>query len=215
METRARLVVAGACLVGFGLLAARAHGPSVLAGDIRFARWVRGRDWPLLEPLTDLANWSMRTIPLVIGVLVVLIFIMLWRLRADAMLLLLATLITPLSYLLKELIASPRPTPELIQIVSSSGGYGFPGGRAGNAVLVAGALAWIATRHVESRVARVAIWLAAVLWTTIAGVARIRVGAHWPSDILGAWLWTVPALILLISLVERKQEHECGGGLTP
>jgi membrane-associated phospholipid phosphatase len=37
----------------------------------------------------------------------------------------------------------------------------------------------------------------AAVWVGIAGIARIRVGAHWPSDILGAWLWTTAALLIL------------------
>src|SRR5688572_30437737 len=192
MSASARVWFALALLTAFVGLAIAAHGSSVLPGDVRLALWVQGRSWPSLEPLTDLANWSMRTVPVAIGAVVVLIVLLLRSLRAEALVLTFASLLTPLSYLLKELIASARPTPDLIHVADYSGGYGFPGGRAGNAVLVAGALAWIAARHVDSRSARSAIWAAAVLWIVIAGVARIRVGAHWPSDILGAWLWTIP-----------------------
>ena len=67
-----RLATTIGLLFAFGVLADWAHGPSVLAGDVRFARWVQGRDWPLLAPLVDMANWSMRTVPLAISVAFVL-----------------------------------------------------------------------------------------------------------------------------------------------
>ena len=199
----ARVLLAIGLVAAFAELAAAAHGPSTLPGDVRFARWVQGRDWPLLELLTDLANWSMRTVPLAIGVMLILVFLLLRDLRLEALLLLIATLLTPLSYPLKELIASPRPTPDLIHVAVESGGYGFPGGRAGNAVLIAGALAWIVTQRIESTAGRAAIWASATTWVVIAGIARIRVGAHWPSDILGAWLWTIAALLILNGIAGR------------
>jgi undecaprenyl-diphosphatase len=204
---RARVLLMIGLLAVFAELAVEARGPSVLPGDVRVARWVQGRDWPLLEPLTDIANWSMRTAPLAIGVALVLCFLALRGMRTDVIVLLVAGLLTVLSYPLKEQIASPRPTPELIDVVGDPSGYGFPGGRAGNAVLVAGAIAWIAARRLESTPARRAIWFAAVLWIALAGVARVRVGAHWPSDILGAWLWTTPALLILVSLAENRRQR--------
>lgn len=202
MLASARVSIALALLVGFATLAVAAHGPSVLPGDLRFARRVQGLDWPLLTPLTDIANWSMRTVPLGIGVLLILGLLWLRGLRTEAVVLLMASLLTPLSYPLKELIASPRPTPELIHVVDYAGGYGFPGGRSGNAVLVAGALAWIATQHIQSRAGLIAAWSAAAVWSLLVGMARIRVGDHWPSDILGSWLWTLPALLLVVSFTE-------------
>jgi undecaprenyl-diphosphatase len=201
---RARALVAIGFLAIFGELASEAHGPSVLPGDVRFARWVQGRDWPLLDQLADLANWSTRTVPLAIGVIVILIYLLFQGSRTDALVLLIAALLTPLSYPLKELIASPRPTPDLIQVAVESGGYGFPGGRAGNAVLIAGALAWIVTRRIESPAGKAVVWVAAIVWIVLTGVARIRVGAHWPSDILGAWLWTGAAMLILTGLADRS-----------
>jgi membrane-associated phospholipid phosphatase len=70
-------------------------------------------------------------------------------------------------------------------------------------VLVIGACAWIAARHGESRWARTAIWEGAGLWIFVVGLARIMVGAHWPSDILGAWLWTIPVLIAIASAMDK------------
>lgn len=207
MPAGARLWAAPALVVAFVALAIAAHGPSGLPLDLRLARWIQDLDWPLLTPLTDIANWSMRTAPLAIGVLLALTFLWARGHRTEATVLLAAGLLTPLSYPLKDTIASPRPTPELIQVIDYAGGYGFPGGRSGNAVLVAGALAWIAARRIESRVGRIAVWTAAAVWSLIVGVARVRVGDHWPSDILGSWLWTAPALLFIVSIAESQSRR--------
>jgi undecaprenyl-diphosphatase len=169
----------------------------VLRGDVRLARWVQGREWPLLDEVTDVANWSMRSLPLIVAGLIVVAGLAWRRLWPEAAVVTLALILMHASYPLKEIVASPRPSAELVQVTETGSGYGFPGGRAGNAVLVVGGCAWIAARHVASRRSRAAIWGVAGLWMFVVGMARIRVGAHWPSDILGAWLWTIPALIVL------------------
>ena len=208
---RARWLFVAASLLAFAVLAGLARGNSILHGDVRLARWIQQWRWPSLDTLTDAANWSMRTGPLAIGVLIILIGL-LWRhWWAEAALLATATLIMHGSYVMKELFDSPRPPASLVRVAEQSDTFGFPAGRAGNAVLVLGALAWIAGRHVTSSRIRIGIWIAAGFWILLTGVARIRVGAHWPSDILGAWLWTIPVLIILTALTASRQNCDDRG----
>jgi membrane-associated phospholipid phosphatase len=185
-------------LGAFAALTSQAAGDSVLRGDVRLTRWLQGREWPGFEPLTDAANWSARSVPLVIASLVIVVAMIWRRWWAESAVLLPAVVIMHASYLLKEIIASPRPTPDLVDVTETGGGFGYPGGRAGNIVLFLGAIAWIAGRRIDSRIVKSVMWLAAGFWIVLTGVARIHVGAHWPSDILGAWLWTIPALMLII-----------------
>lgn len=203
MSDRIRWTLIATSLLGFGALAHRAAGDSLLRGDVRVARWIQSRDWPLLDDLTDLANWSMRSAPLLVAGLICVVGLIRKRWWIESVVLASAALVMHASYTLKEIIASPRPTPDLVRIAERGESFGFPGGRAGNAVLFIGALTWIIGRHVESRAERFAVWIAAGLWIVLTGVARIRVGAHWPSDILGAWLWTIPALLVITTLANR------------
>ena len=207
MADRSRWILITGSIVAFGALASQAAGESILRGDIRLARWIQGRDWPGLDSLTDAANWSMRTVPFAVAALFVLLGLIWQRWWIDAAVLVAACLTTQVSNLMKELFESPRPTSDLIQVREHAETFGFPGGRAGNAVLVVGALAWIFGRHVESRGWRVTVWFATGFWIALTGVARVRVGAHWPSDILGAWLWTIPALLLITLLANWFQQR--------
>jgi undecaprenyl-diphosphatase len=108
---------------------------------------------------------------------------------------------------LKTVIESPRPTPELVRITDHSSGFGYPSGHAAGALLVIGAAAWIAARHTRDPARRRLIWLGAAAWILLTGVGRIYAGAHWPSDVIGAWLWSVPALVGLTSLATKRGER--------
>ena len=121
-----RLVLVGGLLVGFGVLAWAARGESVLRGDVRFAYWVQGRDWPGLDPLMETANWSARSVPVVIAAAVIAGGLARKRRLDEAVVLVAAVVIMHASYALKELIASPRPTSGVIRVPDAGGGFGFP-----------------------------------------------------------------------------------------
>ncbi len=90
---------------------------------------------------------------------------------------------------LKVLINSPRPTLETVVIVAQANGLGFPSGHAMGAALFYGAIAVIAPQAIRDRApARGVQWLAAVMMILIA-LARVRLGVHWPSDVVGGLLF--------------------------
>ena len=200
-------MLVGGLVVGFGVLARAARGESVLRGDVRFAHWMQGRDWPGLDPLMETANWSARSVPAVIAAAVIAGGLARKRRLDEAVVLVAAVVIMHASYALKELIASPRPASDLIRVPDAGGGFGFPGGRSGNVVLFLGTLAWIIGRHAEARWVRIVVWVAAVVWVVLVGMARVWFGAHWPSDVLGSWLWTIPVLIVLTWAADQWQDR--------
>lgn len=100
---------------------------------------------------------------------------------------------------LSPLVAQPRPSPELITVVGHPTGYAFPSVFA--VVYMAtfgylGVLAWARGRGVS----RLIVPVLAVLLLALGAVARIDLGAHWPSDILAGYLlgfWWILALLPL------------------
>jgi undecaprenyl-diphosphatase len=91
-----------------------------------------------------------------------------------------------------------RRRPEMIAAgIAAPPLHSFPSGHVALVLSVYGLLAWLWIRASRSRAERaLAVLLLAVLLLTV-GWARVRLGAHWPSDILAgytiglAWLGTV------------------------
>lgn len=104
---------------------------------------------------------------------------------------------------LKTLAGSPRPTADLVSISENADGLGFPSGHVMGVTVLLGALLIIATTRIVSRPLRHLAQIATLTTLALSGVARIEVGAHWPSDVLGGYLWGA-ILLLTIVTVQAK-----------
>ena len=150
--SRMRWVLVAVLLVAFVALAVRAYQEAAIALDVRFARWVQAHDSALLEWLTTVTNWLMNTLPLTVAGVAIALYLLTRGHRLDAAVLALATAIRTANSGLKEIVGSPRPTSDLVHVDHHANGLGYPSGHAASALFVVGALAWIASRHVESLV---------------------------------------------------------------
>jgi membrane-associated phospholipid phosphatase len=108
---------------------------------------------------------------------------------------------------LSPIVAQPRPSPALISVVGHPKGYAFPS--IFGLVYVAtfgyvGVLAGMRGRGA----ARVVVPLVGAAALVIGAVARIVLGAHWPSDLWAAWLMG----LLWIGLLMRFLPNERRGG---
>ena len=90
---------------------------------------------------------------------------------------------------LKFLFSSPRPTTDHVAVTDPASGFGFPSGHTMTTVVLVGSLAYILLRETDCRWRRMGIASFVVLVALAMGFSRIYVGAHWPSDVLGAYLW--------------------------
>jgi undecaprenyl-diphosphatase len=105
--------------------------------------------------------------------------------RDDAVLYTVACLAGEALYItLKEVIRQHRPT-RISPKLTDAGGFSFPSGHTMMAVVIFGLGAVIATRRASSGV-RIAAIAAAGLLALVVGLSRIYLGAHWPSDVIGA-----------------------------
>jgi undecaprenyl-diphosphatase len=115
------------------------------------------------------------------------------------------------SDLLKRLLESPRPAEALgVDVEGRFGGYGFPSGHVYGDVLFYGLIAVFAPAWLPPRL----VWPVRALSLAIiilAGPARVSVGAHWPSDTVGGYLWGAIALCLALAAGAwagaRPQKH--------
>jgi undecaprenyl-diphosphatase len=125
-------------------------------------------------------------------------------------------------HLLKVLVERPRPARDLLTVFEPFAGWSFPSGHVMFYVGYFGFLYFVTGEMLPrgSILGRV-IRVAAVLAIILIGLSRVYLGAHWPSDVLGAYLagglWL--ALSIYVYRVCKSDERNRAGAskarLTP
>lgn len=110
---------------------------------------------------------------------------------------------------LKDIVGSPRPSMAYgVEVHSKAQGFGFPSGHTFGDILVFGAFAYLAPLVL----ARPVSWMlraAVVILLVLAGPARVVAGAHWPSDVVGGYLWGFGILALAIVTAQALARWRC------
>lgn len=88
--------------------------------------------------------------------------------------------------LLRLLTERSRPDASLIRVVEFTPGTSFPSGHAADAAALAMLLGQFTSNRSWPR--RIGVWAGLGLFALSVGIARIYLGAHWPSDVIGGYL---------------------------
>ncbi len=182
-----------------------AAGNGVLSADLSITRRIQSADGPVVDALVWTGNLLGSTPVLLELAGVVMLVSALRRRWADAALVLSAALSQFLGLLLKAAADSPRPTPDLVRVTAESDGAGFPSRTTMAALLAYGTVLYLATRYPGAARPAVRRPLTALvaLAVLLVGYERVAVGAHWPSDVLGGYLWGGSVLLLLFAAHRR------------
>ncbi len=182
------------CAVLFGL---QAKGAGPLPGDLEFSRWVQG-GLPFnsgVSTFWKVLSEALRYLPF--AVLAVVLGLRKWDWAA-----LVAVACLPVMFwseaLLKPLFGRPRPAADLVTIYQASKGLSFPSGTAMQAMALVGTLLYLARLAGKSAMAT-AVIVVSVLFLLLSNLARVHVGAHWATDILGGWLFGSAWVALLMA----------------
>ncbi len=201
-RTVCRMITAGPATIALMVfvtivLTLVARGPSILPGDVAAGRWLQRWNFPGLAHLVEFAN-AFGSAKVAIPFSAVLVFaLLLAHHRIEAMIMVAISVIRPLNAVLKELCDSPRPSGDLLRIDQNVSGLGYPSGHAMGITLFCGATIWIACRLMAPGWRQRLIIVAAIGLILLTGFARVYVGAHWPSDVLGGYLWGATLLLLV------------------
>ena len=104
-----------------------------------------------------------------------------------------------LSYVLKLLVARPRPSGELVRVVDPSETYGFPSTTALLSVVLLGMVCYLIWGSRPPGFLMAITLVAASLLIVASGLSRVYVGEHWATDILGGWLFGAGWLLTLVA----------------
>lgn len=195
-------ILAALSLLLFTVLTLFARGDSTLALDRSITRRVQGWDWPGLTAAYDLTNWAMHGLVASVIIIGLIMFAGWRRWWPEVAVLLLLFPLRALNGLLKEMVGSPRPSPDQVRVDGTFDGYGYPSGHTTAAVLIAGVLIWMVWRRSTDPRWQWVSWASGCALVLLTALGRISVGAHWPSDTIGAILWAGPALVLVIWIAE-------------
>jgi undecaprenyl-diphosphatase len=104
------------------------------------------------------------------------------------------------------LIARPRPSERLAAVAS----YSFPSGHSTASAAAALILVWVCWPLLHRRWSRVLLCAIAGVWAFAVGLSRVALVVHWPTDVVGAWLFVlvlVPTVGLLIRRLLPLREN--------
>lgn len=134
------------------------------------------------------------------------LLLMLARLRREALILMGGVGMGGLAnVLIKEMVARPRPTPDLVRILVNYSGESFPSGHVLFFTQYLGFLLFLLLSRHPGTGGRLPLSLCLALLMALAGVSRIYEGAHWPSDVMGAYLAGAIWLLAMIRTLPRKK----------
>jgi undecaprenyl-diphosphatase len=181
-------------LVALSVAAYRA-GP--LLFDLPLERDVQSVHWSVASRLFDFTNWLGEPIDASVAVVLVAIVMGAFRRVYDAVLSVSAIGANAIESIMKQIVDRPRPPASLVHVTAAEHGFSFP---SGHATFFA---AWILMLYLVvgrrlSPSLRLALAILAALLILAAGLARVEVGVHWPTDVIGGYVLAA-AWVLLIS----------------
>ncbi|MGQ9572947.1 MAG: phosphatase PAP2 family protein [Dehalococcoidia bacterium] len=153
------------------------------------------------DALGEALDWGARLAEMpqvaAIGVVAVIGLVLLTR-QPLAVLLLVALVVPSLNGVVKSLVDRPRPAAHLVEVGETATDPSFPSGHVTAAVLVYGFIFYLASVLIPARPLRLLVQAACLAVIGLTAVQRVYVGVHWPSDVLGGFLFGGLLLALLI-----------------
>jgi len=198
------VLVVGIYVFATFALTVEASEDAVLPGDTAVARRLQNVSIPGGQAMVDALNWCGQAGPLVVLAVAVGVGLLVTRHYAEIVLMMSAVGVHLVNQTLKHLVASPRPTPDLVRVSGHESGFGYPSGHAMATVVYGGIITYLAWWCVRPRALRLTIQAAAVLMMLGIGFSRVYVGAHWPSDVLGGYLWGILYVVVVVAIFHRR-----------
>ena len=174
------------------LMAVLASQEPSFGWDRAVAAWLLGFSTPAYDAFMDAVSFPGNREGVYVTMLVGAALAS-WRLGWRAGVLVLVGLaLMGVNEVFKDVVDRPRPLEPV-----TGGGESFPSGHTLHAMLTSG-LAWllVAPRlpHLSHR--RVLLALA-LIWPVLVGISRVHLERHWPSDVLGAYVFGAALLIVM------------------
>jgi membrane-associated phospholipid phosphatase len=177
--------------------------PSAIDLDISTA--VQSTQSPGLDSTMKFISWfGAFPVPMFIGLLVAITFF-LFKLRREAIFVLLTFTSGAISTIIKIIVDRPRPTVNLVRIVEVARQQSFPSGHTLFYTIFFGFLLVLMWNLKQiSRIVRVTVTIISVFLILTIPFSRIYLGAHWFTDVLGGFILGLICLYIISVFYLKK-----------
>jgi membrane-associated phospholipid phosphatase len=175
--------------------------------DRAFSSEVQEHQNRIFNSIMEIISWPgymPRSFIMVIAVSAIFYFL---KYKKEAFYILLTLLSGLISALMKIAVNRPRPTDLLVRIIETTKSQSFPSGHVILYVVFFGFLT-ILMVHLKSipKKIRYVVGAISLLFIFSVAFARIYLGAHWLTDVLGGFLLGIICLYIISSLYFRKED---------
>ena len=183
------------------LLFVLASGFTRFPGDLAILLWLQSPQSLWLTKAAMTVSYLGDT-PIALSMMGVAVFLpLVWRRRDVAVMMLLSLVPIGVGNLLKLVVGRTRPEYLLLDVASTS--LSFPSGHALFAAIFWGLLVWLAEESIQSPLIRRSVQVALGLLILAVGWSRVYLGLHWPSDVIGGYMYGLLA-VWLLTLLRRS-----------
>ncbi len=148
------------------------------------------------------ANWRSAVI------VVALSLLFFWKYgKREAIMIIGAGISSLLGAVVKMLVDRPRPTADLVKVSEIIHEGSFPSGHSFFAMALFGLVAYLALTRIHRRCFRMLTFLTMLILILMVGASRVYLGAHWPSDVIGGYMFAGVVLTIFIYLDRLSSRH--------
>ena len=105
--------------------------------------------------------------------------------------------------ILKLVVDRPRPDDSMVRVTEQANGLSFPSGHTMGTVVFFGIIFYLSFQLIKNRPLRYLVQVLALSQMLAIGFSRVYTGAHWPSDVLGGFLWGTWFVVALVACYRR------------
>ena len=195
----------------YAVLAVLAHHYAYFDWDLRLNHSIRQIALPGFSHLMVGLSWLGSGIVPVVLVVGAGVALMAARFRLEGIICMIGvSLGDAMNGLMKLIIGRPRPDPALIEVMHHYNFNSFPSGHVVFFVEYFGFLFFLSYVLLKRGALRNALFVFFGLPVALIGISRVYMGAHWPSDTVGAYMAGGIWLMLMIEIYRRAKAKRTG-----